>query len=78
MRPGSPRGNLQDLFQEMQRIHGQSGSHGCMLGTNLGDFDTEDPEMAQIFRGHLQQLEQAYWRVITQAQAQGELDPPGS
>lgn len=75
VRPGSPRGNLQDLFQEMQRIHGQPGSHGCMLGTNLADFDTEDPEMAQILKGHLQQLEQAYRRVITQAQAQGELDP---
>lgn len=74
-RPGSPLGHLRSLFQEIQQINGQPGSHGCMLGTNLADFDTEDPEMAAILQGHLEQLERAYRQVISRAQAQGELDP---
>lgn len=73
--PGSPLANLEGVFQDLQQIHGQPGSHGCLLGTNLADFDTEDTEMAQILKGHLQQLENAYQAVVVRAQEAGELDP---
>ncbi len=73
--PGSSLTHLEEFLQELVKIHGQAGSHGCMLGTNLADFDTNDPDMAAILRGHLHQLEDVYRLAIGRAQAAGELNP---
>ncbi|MEM9569058.1 MAG: TetR/AcrR family transcriptional regulator, partial [Cyanobacteria bacterium P01_E01_bin.34] len=65
---GSPLRNLETLFQELQVMHSQPRSHGCMLGTNIADFDSDDEEVASVLRGYLTQLESIYARAIRQAQ----------
>ena len=71
--PGSPLGHLKQLLRDWQVVHGQPGSCGCMLGTNIADFNTEDAAIAQVLRGYLQQLEDLLTQVLVRAQAAGEL-----
>jgi TetR/AcrR family transcriptional regulator, transcriptional repressor for nem operon len=71
--PGSPLENLESVLQELQRVHSMPGSKGCMLGTNIADFDTSDEEMASILRTYLKEVEDAYYKVIARAQDSGEL-----
>ncbi|NET39554.1 MAG: TetR/AcrR family transcriptional regulator [Cyanothece sp. SIO1E1] len=70
---GSPLGNLKQGFRTLPATHGQPGSKGCMLGTNIADFDTNDAEMAKVLRGYLRELEDIYYSAITRAQTAGEL-----
>ncbi|MEB3357748.1 MAG: TetR/AcrR family transcriptional regulator [Synechococcales bacterium] len=70
---GSPLANLEQLLLEWQTMHGQPGSYGCMLGTNIADFNTDDGAIAKILRGYLQQLEDVFCTALTQAQAAGEV-----
>ncbi|PSB60962.1 TetR/AcrR family transcriptional regulator, partial [filamentous cyanobacterium CCP1] len=38
--PGSPLENLEQVLKHLQQRHSLPGSQGCMLGTNIADFDT--------------------------------------
>ncbi|MBW4514279.1 MAG: TetR/AcrR family transcriptional regulator [Timaviella obliquedivisa GSE-PSE-MK23-08B] len=71
--PGSPLANLEQVLQNLQHRHSLPRSQGCMLGTNIADFDTEETEIASILRHHLQGLEDAYCVVIDRAQKAGEI-----
>ncbi|NES67012.1 MAG: TetR/AcrR family transcriptional regulator [Okeania sp. SIO2D1] len=71
----SPLENLKQVLFKWQRQHGQPGSYGCMLGTNIADFNTDDVEIAQLFRAYLRHLEDVFCQVLQQAQAVGELSP---
>lgn len=73
--PGSALANLEAVLLRLQQIHALPGSKGCMIGTNITDFCTDDKEMASILRGYLTQLEDAYCTTITRAQTAGELSP---
>ena len=73
--PGSPLANLQHLLQDWQTMHSQPGSCGCMLGTNIADFNTDDAEIARVMRGYLQSIEDTLTTTLTRAQAAGELGP---
>ncbi|MEM9151534.1 MAG: TetR family transcriptional regulator C-terminal domain-containing protein, partial [Cyanobacteria bacterium P01_F01_bin.3] len=75
---GSPLSNLKQLLRDWQTMHSQPGSCGCMLGTNIADFNTDDEAVAQIMRLYLQQLEDLFSKTLTSAQAQGELSPEAS
>jgi TetR/AcrR family transcriptional regulator, transcriptional repressor for nem operon len=70
---GSPLANLEQVLQHLQQQHSLLKSQGCMLGTNIADFDTDETEMASIFRHHLQGLENAYCTVVERAQKAGEI-----
>lgn len=70
---GSPLTNLKQLLLEWQEMHSQAGSYGCMLGTNIADFNTDDSEIAKVMRGYLQQIEDIFSATLTRAQAVGEL-----
>lgn len=72
--PGSPLVNIEQTLKTMQTIHSLPGSKGCMIGTNIADFSTDDKEMAVILRSYLRQLEDAYCKAITRGQAVGELN----
>lgn len=72
---GSPMTNLKCLLKDLRDINIQPGSYGCMLGTNIADFTTEDKEIAKVMRGYLQQLEDAFTTTLTRAQEAGELRP---
>jgi len=71
--PGSPLANLKRVLQDFQKTHAISGSKGCMLGTNIADFDTDDQEMAFVLRSYLREVEDAFCRAILRAQQAGEL-----
>lgn len=71
---GSPLTNLNNLLLEWQEMHGKVGSCGCMLGTNIADFNTDDEAIAKIMRGYLRQVEDAFYANFTRAQALGEIE----
>lgn len=71
--PGSSLANLKGLLQDYQKMHAMPDSKGCMLGTNIADFNTDDEEMAAVLRGYLRELEDAYYQAIACAQKAGEL-----
>ncbi|WP_250121253.1 TetR/AcrR family transcriptional regulator [Chroococcidiopsis sp. CCMEE 29] len=71
--PGSPLTNLERVLQDLLQVHSQPGSKGCMLGTNIADFDTSEAEIASLLRHYLQQTEDAYYMVISRAQKAGEI-----
>ena len=73
--PGAPLANLQHLLRDWQTMHSQPGSCGCMLGTNIADFNTDDAEIARVMRGYLQNIEDTLTTTLTRAQAAGELLP---
>ncbi|NEQ46789.1 MAG: TetR/AcrR family transcriptional regulator [Leptolyngbya sp. SIOISBB] len=70
---GSPLANLKQLLKDWHGVNSRSGSCGCMFGTNIADFNTEDEAIAKVMRGYLQQLEDVLAATLTRAQAQGEL-----
>ncbi len=72
---GSPLTNLKHLLMEWQQMHSQPGSCGCMLGTNIADFNTDDEAIASIMRVYLKQVEDAFTATLKRAQAAGELSP---
>ena len=72
---GSPLGNLKQLLRDWQTTHSQPGSCGCMLGTNIADFNTNDEAIAKVMRFYLQQVEDLFSKTLISAQAQGELSP---
>ena len=70
---GSPLGNLKHLLLEWQEMHGQPGSQGCMFGTNIADFNTDDQAIAKAMRGYLRQVEDVFYTALTRAQRAGEI-----
>lgn len=72
---GSPLSHLKQLLLDWQQMHSQPGSCGCMLGTNIADFSTDDEAIAQIMRRYLQRVEETFTTALTRAQAQGEISP---
>jgi TetR/AcrR family transcriptional regulator, transcriptional repressor for nem operon len=70
---GSPLTNLKRVLWDLQKMHSLPGSKGCMLGTNIADFDTNDQEIASVLRSYLREVEDAFYRTILRAQELGEL-----
>ena len=71
---GSPLANLKQLLLNWQDRHGQPGSCGCMLGTNIADFNTDDEGIAKVMRGYLRQVEDVFCKTLTHAQTAGEVN----
>ncbi len=71
--PGSPLDNLEKVLLSIQQRQVWSGCRGCMLGTNIADFDTHEVEIAAILRHHLRSLEDALCTLLTRAQTAGEI-----
>ena len=70
---GSPLQNIENLLKDFRDMHSQPCSKGCMLGTNIADFDTDDAEIAAVLRGYLKQVESILSRTLRQAQEAGEI-----
>ncbi|MEM9005454.1 MAG: TetR/AcrR family transcriptional regulator [Cyanobacteria bacterium P01_F01_bin.86] len=70
---GSSLGNLKQLLRDWQAMHSQPGSCGCMLGTNIADFNTHDEAIAKVMRAYLQQVEDAFAATLISAQTAGEI-----
>ncbi|MEM8503581.1 MAG: TetR/AcrR family transcriptional regulator [Cyanobacteria bacterium P01_D01_bin.1] len=70
---GSPLSNLKGLLQDWQVMQAKPGSCGCMLGTNIADFNTDDEAIAKIMRAYLQRTEDLFTSVLAKARSAGEL-----
>jgi len=71
----SPLTSIKSLLRDLQKMHSQLRSYGCMLGTNIADFNTDDEAIAQVMRVYLQEVEDVFTAALTRAQATGELSP---
>jgi len=70
---GSPLGNVEAVLRSIQQQPTQATCKGCMVGTNIAHFSTDDPEMAAVLRHHLRSLEDAFYGAIARAQDVGEI-----
>jgi TetR/AcrR family transcriptional regulator, transcriptional repressor for nem operon len=73
LQAGSPLANLERVLKTLLQVHSQPGSHGCLLGTSIADFDTSDAEVAARLRHYLQETEDAYYIAVSRAQKAGEI-----
>ena len=71
---GSPLGNVRELFRILQEMHSIPDSTGCLLGVSMAQFRTNDPEMAEVLRLHMKDVEEAFYKAFKRAQDEGELD----
>jgi len=69
----SPLANVKALLYNWQAIHAQPGSCGCMLGTNIADFNTDDEAIAKIMRAYLQRTEDVFTAALARAKSAKEL-----
>ncbi|MGF1491979.1 MAG: TetR/AcrR family transcriptional regulator [Microcoleaceae cyanobacterium] len=69
----SPLTNLKQQLLDWQEMHSQPGSCGCMLGTNIADFNTDNENIAKLMRGYLRQIEDIFCATLTRAQSAGEI-----
>ena len=69
----SPLKNLKDFLASAQAQHSEPGSKGCLIGTCIADFDTDDEQVAAILNQKLEQLEQIFLDTIKLAQSKDEL-----
>lgn len=72
---GSPLTNIKGLLRNWQAVQTEAGSCGCMLGTNIADFNTDDKAIAKIMRAYLQRTEDMFTAVLANAKSAGELNP---
>ncbi len=70
----SPMGNLERVLDRLQQHHASSDSLGCLLGVAMAQADPEDVELAELLRGYLRRLEQAFERTIRSAQSEGTIE----
>ena len=71
---GSPLENVRGLMRILQERHSIPDSTGCLFGVSMAQFRTNDPEMAEILRHHINGIEQAFYKAFKRAQDVGELD----
>ena len=71
---GSPLGNVRRLMRKLQEIHSMPESAGCLFGVSMAQFRTDDAEMAELLRRHMQRIEDAFYKAFKRARDEGELD----
>ncbi len=67
----TPIENLERVLDRLQQHHGSPDSLGCLLGVAMAQTGSEDDELAELLRGYLHRLEQAFERTIRKAQHDG-------
>lgn len=71
---GSPLKNILAVMRKWQNQAGKAGSNGCMIGTNLADFKTDNHEVAKLLRTSLSDIEKVFFDTLNKARELGELD----
>ena len=72
---GSPLKNVRKAFEQLDAPRNKSFSNGCLIGVTMGQFRSDEPEIAEAIRKHLQVIEDAYYRTLKRALKAGELNP---
>lgn len=71
--PGSPLGNLRQVFDLWVSMASEHRDKGCLLGRTTMSFASSDDDMSKILRRRFARLEAAFQRLFEEAIAQGEL-----
>ena len=67
--------NVRVVMRDIGAVNSRPMSSGCLLGCSMAQCRTDDAEMADILRKHMQRVEHAYHEAFARAQADGELKP---
>ena len=67
--------NVRFVMSQIAAENSKPLSSGCLFGVSMAEFRTNDAEIAQILRDHMQRLEGAYFQAFTKAQTEGDLKP---
>lgn len=70
----SPLEGLRLLFETLERVSAEPCSKGCLIAANLGDFDQDDEDVAEVLSILLKKQEDLISRQLEKAAEQGELD----
>ena len=74
-KPGSPLGNLKELFRAMVRLSEESGFSGCFIGNSLAEFGHSDPDVRRILAKSVEKMEAGLTQLMRRAKEAGELSP---
>ena len=79
--PGSPLGNIREVFKMWDKMAQESSFCGCMVGNATAELGHNDPEVAEVLAGCYRAIEDAFTDALTRAQELGEIsseqDPRG-
>jgi len=73
--PGSPLGNLKNLFRGMMAVAEESGFCGCFIGNAMAESGEGDEEVRRLLGRALGRMEAMMTGVLRRAQEMGELSP---
>lgn len=68
-----PLENVRRSLEYIDERNGKRVSNGCLLGVSMGQFRSDDAEVASILCEHLRVLEDAYHRQFQRARECGDL-----
>ena len=65
--------NVRKVLHAIATVDSRPMSMGCFLGVSIAQFRTNDSEMAEVLRKHMQRVEKAFYLAFKKAQDNGEL-----
>jgi len=71
--PGSPLGNLKAVFGQWEKMLGEVGPFGCLMGNTAIELGPHDEEAARIVRAGFAGMSQEIAETIRRAQEAGEI-----
>ncbi len=71
--PGSPLGNLRKVLERLEQRTCESDYCGCLVGNSMAELAHTDPEIAEVLKSYIGQMEDAWHRVLVRAKEAGEL-----
>ena len=72
--PGSPRANIERIFEQWQAVAHAPEFHGCLVGNSVPEFGARDVEIADVLRRKLLLMESAFTRALERAKKGGEVN----
>lgn len=72
--PGSARANLERVFTLWEETALARDFNGCLVGNSVSELGLRDPELASVLQRKLELMEEALFRTVRRAQADGEVN----
>ncbi len=70
--------NIKKMLEVWLENNSSPDSKGCLIGTSIADFDTNDEDVASALRKSLELIEDALTEALAKAEADGEINFKGS